>query len=112
MGMAQSIQFFAPEKVHETLKDHNKGTKFLLTKTAVEKNKKLVQDYVIEFPDNGKQKEEEVGTDYYDAMLKSYDEATKIQNKFSAVNLNQCAVTLFIARTKTNGNGYNNYPKE
>ena len=38
------------------------------------------------------------------------DRIAKIQNKYSAVNLNQCAVTLFIARTKTNG--FNNFYKE
>ncbi len=99
--------FFAPLKVHEALKDKPKGTKFQLIKTAKEKNKKLVTDFEIKFLDNGKEvqnnesKPEENG--YYEAMLQSYDEATKIQSKYSAVNLNQCAVTLFIARTKING---------
>jgi len=107
----EEYSFFAPLKVHEALKDKPKGTKFHLIKTAKEKNKKLVTDFEIKFLDNGKEaqssesKLEENG--YYEAMLKSYDEATRIQNKFSAVNLNQCAVTLFIARTKTNG--FNNF---
>ena len=113
-GDGTEYSFFAPQEVHEQLKDKPKGTKFQITKTATQKGKKLVQDFVVEFPENGKQKKEiepkQEETEYFDAMLKSYDEATKIQNKFSAVNLNQCAVTLFIARTKTNG--FNNYPKE
>ena len=103
--------FFAPLKVHEALKNKPRGTRFQLTKTAQQKGKKLVQDFEIKFLDNHKEekhiesKPEENG--YYEAMLKSYAEATMIQNKFSAVNLNQCSVTLFIARTKTNG--FNNF---
>ena len=107
--------FFAPLSVHEQLKDKTKGTKFQITKTASQKGKhKLVTDFEIKFLNNGKEEKrtelvsEENG--YYEAMLQSYAEATKIQSQFSAVNLNQCAVTLFIARTKTNG--FNNYPKE
>ncbi len=103
----QEYSFFAPLSVHEQLKDKPKGTKFILNRTATQKGKKLIQNYEIKFLDNGKeaQRSESIPEDngYYEAMLKSYDEATRIQNKFSAVNLNQCAVTLFIARTKTNG---------
>ena len=106
--------FFAPLSVHEKLKDKRKGEKFTITKTATQKGKKLVTDFEITFLSNGKEEKKDLpkqeDNGYYAAMLKSYDEATKIQNKYSAVNLNQCAVTLFIARTKTNG--FNNYPKE
>ena len=107
--------FFAPLSVHQQLKDKPKGTKFQLTKTAKQNGKKLVTDFEIKFLDNGIKKEKEAEPKseedgYYEAMLKSYAEATKIQSQFSAVNLNQCAVTLFIARTKTNG--FNNYLKE
>jgi hypothetical protein len=107
----QEYSFFAPLSVHDQLKDKPKGTKFQLTKTATQKGKKLVTDYEIKLLDNGKQNEtksdESENNGYYEAMLQSYAEATKIQSQFSAVNLNQCAVTLFIARTKTNG--FNNY---
>lgn len=111
----QEYSFFAPLSVHEQLNDKSKGTKFQITKTTTQKGKKLVTDFEVKFLDNGvkEKKEAEPKTEengYYEAMLKSYAEATKIQSKFSAVNLNQCAVTLFIARTKTNG--FNNYFKE
>ena len=105
--------FFAPIKVHTQLKSKQKGTKFQITNIASQKGKTLVTDFEVKFLDNGKEenksetKSEE--TEYFEAMLKCYDEATRIQNKFSAVNLNQCAVTLFIARTK---NGFNNFYKE
>ena len=111
----QEYSFFAPLSVHEQLKDKPKGTIFQMTKTATQRGKKLVTDHTVEFLNNvikeEKQNEPKSGENgYYEAMLKSYAEATKIQNKFSAVNLNQCAVTLFIARTKSNG--FNNFYKE
>ncbi len=102
--------FFAPLSVHERLKDKPKGTRFQITKTATQKGKKLVTDFEIKFLNNGEQsspKTVQTDSELFTAMLKSYDEATKIQSKYSAVNLNQCAVTLFIARTKTNG--FNNF---
>lgn len=112
----EEYSFFAPLSVHEKLKDKPKGTVFQLTKTATQKGKKLVTDFEISFPgdnDTRKEKDAENKTEnngYYETMLQCYEEATAIQKKFSAVNLNQCAVTLFIARTKTNG--FINYPKE
>ena len=109
----EEYSFFAPLKVHEALKDKPRGTKFQITKTAVQKNKKLVTDFEIKFSNNNQKIAPETGksdSELFSAMLKSYDEATKIQNKYSAVSLNQCAVTLFIARTRTNG--FNNFYKE
>ena len=109
----EEYSFFAPLKVHDALKDKTRGTKFQITKTAVQKNKKLVTDFEIKFSNNNQKVSPETGnsdSELFSAMLKSYDEATKIQSKYSAVNLNQCAVTLFIAKTKSNG--FNNYPKE
>jgi len=110
----EEFNFFAPLKVHEALKNKSRGTKFQLTKTATQKGKKLVQDFEIKFLDNGKDEKKSKPkpdeTEYYSAMLKSYEEAAKIQSKYSAVNLNQCAVTLYISRVKSNG--FNNYPKE
>ena len=109
------VSFFATEQIHNQLKDKIRGTKFELTKNVSQKGKKLVTDFEIKFLNNDikEEKKPEPKTEengYYEAMLKSYEDAAKIQSKFSAVNLNQCAVTLFIARTKTNG--FNNYPKE
>ena len=106
----EEYNFFAPPKVHEALKDKSKGTKFQLIKTAKEKNKKLVTDFEIKFLNSSEQstpKTVQTDSELFTAMLISYEEATKIQSKYSAVNLNQCAVTLFIARTKING--FNNF---
>jgi hypothetical protein len=110
---SEEYSFFAPLKVHEALRDKPRGTQFQITKTAVQKNKKLVTDFEIKFSNSDKQVSPETGnsdSELFSAMLKSYDEATKIQSKYSAVSLNQCAVTLFIARTKSNG--FNNFYKE
>ena len=107
----EEFNFFAPLQVHDAIKHLQKGTEISVTKIGKQQGKKLVTDYQVEILNNGKEKKQEsTGNGYYEAMLQSYDEATRIQNKFSAVNLNQCAVTLFIARTKTGFN--NNYPKE
>jgi len=110
---SEEFNFFAPLKVHEALKNKSRGTRFQLTKTATQKGKKLVQDFEIKFLNNGEQsipKTVQLDSELFNAMLTSYDEATKIQSKYSAVNLNQCAVTLFIARSRTNG--FNNFYKE
>ena len=105
--------FFAPLSVHEQLKDKRKGEKFTITKTATQKGKKLVTDFEIKFSNNDKQVTPETDksdSDLFSAMQKSYAEATQLQAKYSAVNLNQAAITLFIARTKSNG--FNNFYKE
>jgi len=112
---SSEYSFFAPLSVHEQLKDKPKGTKFQLTKTAKQNGKKLITDFDIKFLDDGIKKEKEAESKseengYYEAMLKSYEEGSKIQQKYSAVSLNQCAVSIFIARV--NKNGFNNYPKE
>ena len=107
--------FFAPLSVHEQLKDKPRGSRFQITKTAKQNGKKLITDFDVKFLDNGikKGKEAEPKSEengYYEAMLKSYEDASKIQQKYSAVNLNQCAVSIFIARV--NKNGFNNYPSD
>jgi hypothetical protein len=52
---SEEYNFFAPLKVHEALKDKPKGTQFQITKTAVQKNKKLLTDFEIKFSNNDKQ---------------------------------------------------------
>ncbi len=111
----KEYSFFVSDKVHQILKDKTRGTKFQITKIAKQNGKKLITDFEVEFPNNGIKEEKNpqqktAGNGYFDLMLQSYEEATKIQSKYSAVNLNQCAVTLFIAKSRLNG--FNNYPKE
>ncbi len=102
----QEYSFFAPLSVHEQLKSKQRGTAFTITKNAVQKGKKLVTDFQIKFLNNGEQstpKTVQTDSELFSAMEKSYAEATNLQAKYSAVNLNQAAITLFIARTKING---------
>ena len=111
----EEYSFFAPLSVHDQLKNKPKGTNFQLTKTATQKGKKLVTDYEVKFLDNGIKEEKNTATKpddngYYEAMLQSYAEATKIQTQFNSCAINQCAITLFIARTKSNG--FTNFYKE
>ena len=107
--------FFAPLSVHEQLKDKPKGTKFQLTRTASQRGKKLVTDFEIKFLDNGIKKENDVKdkndeTEFFQLMLRCYSDATKLQAQYNSTNINQVAITLFIASVRTNG--FNNYPKE
>ena len=50
----QEYTWFAPLKIHTVLKDQVKGARIKLVKTAVEKNKKLIQDYSVEVLSPGK----------------------------------------------------------
>ena len=105
--------FFAPLSVHERLKDKPKGTRFQITKTATQKGKKLVTDFEIKFLNNSEQstpKTVQTDSELFNAMLQSYDEATRIQKQYNSCAINQCAITLFIAKSKSNG--FNNFYKE
>lgn len=111
----QEYSFFASLSVHEQLKDKQKGCKFQLTRTATQRGKKLITDYEVKFLDNGIKKEKNPESkseenEFYEAMLKSYEEATRIQKIYNSVSINQCAISLYISRVKNNG--FNNYPKE
>lgn len=110
----EEFSFFAPEKIHNVLRDQVKGAKIKLVKTAVEKNKKLIQDYEIEVLSNGKKngkatdptpEQKSAELTHLDIMKQCFTDATEIQKEFNSVNLNQIAVTLYISRTKMNGNG-------
>jgi hypothetical protein len=110
------VSFFATEEIHNQLKNKTKGVKFELTKQVSQRGKKLVTDFEIKFLNNGIKEEKKTepkseDNGYFEAMLKSYEDASRIQQKYSAVNLNQCAVSIFIARVNKNGFN-NNYPKE
>jgi len=107
----EEFNFFAPLQVHDAIKHLQKNSEIVVTKVGKQQGKKLVTDYLVEILNGRKEEKEKPNSDgYYEAMLKSYEDASRIQNKFSAVNLNQCSISIFIARTKTGFN--NNYPKE
>ena len=112
-GNGAEYSFFAPAEVHDQIKSLRKGSKVTITKLAEQKGSKIITKYDIKI------KEDEVpavdktilpvaGNDnYYDIMLQSCRDAIKIQNELGGMmDAKSLAVTLFIARSKVNGNGY------
>lgn len=117
----QEFSWFAPLKIHTVLKDQVKGAKIKLVKTAVEKNKKLIQDFSVEVLSPGKvngngngkvhdqnntpsAEGKNDGLTHMEIMKQCFAEAAEIQKEYNAANLSNIAVTLYISKTKLNGN--------
>ena len=106
-GSSIEYSFFAPPEVHEKLKELKKGSKAVITKTAVQKGSKIltnwdvqVQEAKVSIPDTAVSNKDS----YFEAMLSSYEDAMKIQEKLNGmVDVNRIAITLFIARSKVSG---------
>lgn len=115
----KELTFFAPnEEVHNQLKDLKKGTAICITKLAAQRGNKLVTTYDVQMlPTDGIDKPKEQPntnpaeklnspdqpSQFLTEMIKSFEEAIKIQEKFNGMaNVNQIAITLFIQRTKGN----------
>jgi hypothetical protein len=105
---ATEYSYFAPPEVHDKLKELKRGTKIIITKSAEQKGNKIVTKYDIN-PEKEEQVIENVDSfsdNYYELMLKSCRDAVKIQNELGGLmDAKSVAVTLFIARSKTNGCG-------
>ena len=108
-GDGKEYSFFAPDAVHEVLKDQKKGTEAIITKIAAQRGKKLVTTYDVQIVST-----QEIGSNppppcaeesnpYLENMLRSFADAQVVQKKFNGANTNQLAVTMFIQRTKSNG---------
>ena len=108
-GTDTEYSFFAPAEVHEKLKTLKKGDKVEITKTAEQQGKKILTKFDVKIPTVAPKKNEPKpanGDTYFEAMLHSYEDAMKIQEKLNGmVDVNRIAITLFIARSKLNGNG-------
>ena len=111
-GNGTEYSFFAPSEVHDQIKSLGKGSKVTITKLAEQKGSKIITKYDIkvkepEIPVLDKTIPPVVGNDnYYDIMLQSCRDAIKIQNELGGMmDAKSLAVTLFIARSKVNGNG-------
>jgi len=110
-GTDTEYSFFAPDDVHEKLKEMHKGDRFEITKMGEQKGSKIVTKHEVKLlarptqptpTNNNIQKDS-----YFEAMLVSYKDALKIQDELNGmVDVNRIAITLFIARSKINGNGY------
>ena len=106
----EELLYFAPEEVNEQIKSLNKGDRFEITKLAEQKGTKIITKYDVKFekknivnPQNEINKT--TNDSFYDLMLTSCRDAVKIQNELGGLmDAKSLAVTLFIARSKINGN--------
>lgn len=104
--------FFAPDEVHERIKDLKKGAKVVITKLAEQKGNKIITKFdvnvIAQAPQNTAQPSPATqsvtngGMDnYYVTMLQCCKDAIRIQNELGGMmDAKSIAVTLFIARSK------------
>jgi hypothetical protein len=112
-GDGNEYSLFAPEEVHEKLKDLKQGDEAVVTKLAAQRGKKLVTTFEVKVikkaasdaSDNSKGSSvHNQKNPYLEAMLQSFADAIKVQEAFNGMaNVNQLAVTIFISRIKANG---------
>lgn len=101
--------FFAPDPVHEEIKNLKKNNSFLITKQAEQQGNKIITKFdVSAIPTNGKSHKNNGKKDsLYELLLKSYQDGLKISETLNGmVDVNKVAITLFIARSKLNGGAY------
>jgi hypothetical protein len=130
ISTGEEFSFFAPhEDVHAELSKYNAGDNVTLLKTASQKGRKVITEYTVTpanggplkstihdapvngnatppAPTNGNGAAPTNGsTDrYFDLLLGSYRDALKIQKELGGLcDVNKISITLFIARSKTNG---------
>ena len=109
-GTDTEYSFFAPAEVNEQIKSLRKGDRFEITKHAEQKGTKIITRFDVkvekknlESPANEINKNS--SDNFYDLMLTSCRDAVKIQNELGGLmDAKSLAVTLFIARSKINGN--------
>lgn len=111
-GSNTEYSFFAPVEVKEQIKTLRKGDKFEITKLAEQKGTKIITKFDVKILENKPPASnppiQPNKDNYFEAMLTSYQDALKIQEQLNGmVDVNRIAITLFIARSKINGNGYN-----
>ena len=118
--------FFAPDSVHEQIKNLKKGDSAIVTKLAAQRNNKIVTAYdvvmpkkveavtapnnvqpFVELDDQPLASKENIGADpTYQIMLGSLRDAVAITNELGGmVDANRIGITLFIARSKSNSYG-------
>ena len=111
-GGNEELSYFADKDVHEKLKDLHKGDKVEICKRAEQKGNKIVTSFDVKVLQNNvesleKANNKNLDDNYYDLMLNSCRDAVRIQNELGGLmDAKSLAVTLFIARSKINGNGY------
>ena len=111
-GTDVEYSFFAPAEVNEQIKTLRKGDRFEITKLAEQKGTKIITKFDVKILENKTPASnppiQPNKDNYFEAMLTSYQDALKIQEQLNGmVDVNRIAITLFIARSKISGNGYN-----
>jgi hypothetical protein len=108
--------FFAPDEVNSELKSLRKGDKAIITKLAAQRGNKLLTTYevkvvsadmkvpTIQSEESDVANEQPEHDRYFDIMLQCYKEALDISRELNGMaDPEKIAVTLFIARSKSNG---------
>ena|ERR1035437_8238430 len=113
----KEYSFFPVEEVHDQLKLLKKGDKATITKLAAQRGSKLVTAYDVQVvnkpvPVLADKKEVHIEEDsnpvirpdnFYGIMLQCLQDALSIQRELNGFgDAERLAITLFIARTKTN----------
>jgi len=103
-GGNEELSYFADKEVHEKLKELRKGDKAEICKRAEQKGTKIITSFDVKVV---KTETPSSKDNYFETMLSSYQDAQKIQEELNGmVDVNRIAITLFIARSKINGNGF------
>jgi len=131
----EEFSYFAPEAIHEKIKTLRRGDTATITKTAVQQGNKIVIRYEVEVkvPEmaeasagnngkyngngkhngNGHNSEEMIARapdnkdNLFAIMLQCYRDAFQIQQELNGlIDPEKVAITLFIARSRTNGGLY------
>ena len=104
-GGNEELGYFADKEVHEKLKDLHKGDKVEICKRAEQKGSKIITSFDLKVLKNDSPTGNASKDNCYETMLVSYQDALNIQEKLNGmVDVNRIAITLFIARSKINGN--------
>ena len=98
--------YFAPQEVHDELKNLKQGTKAVITKLVANRNNKVVTTYAVEVEKEAKEVDMNGSmpnqtNPYLDMMIQSFEDALIIQEKYNGMaNINQLSITMFIQRCK------------
>jgi len=116
-SFGNEFSYFAPEIVHEKLKELKKGDSAIVTKLAAQRKGKVITTYDVQVPQKvtvakeaiipSQQSIDQDSNDHlYQIMLQSYKDAIDISNELSGLaDPGRIAISLFIARSKSNSYG-------
>lgn len=115
----EEYSLFAHPDVHNTLKNLKKGQRARITRLPYQNGKRVSikwdvqaieaenfdQSQTLDIPEtntNGNTKD-----NLYKILLQSYKDAIELQKELNGmIDIEKAAITLFIARSKLNGNGF------